>query len=320
MKRTVFTISLLFAALSFSTAHAQSAAVAVDAPADMVAARAMQVLTLQALADEGVEAGDPEALRQPLTVAAATVAATEAGATRLFVLHLAPLTEAVLASLEEVNPADGKTLARASLMIQSEREASRALARLAHSVLTRTPIAEGQLVSTVTESEAVPYAKKPGEFLYGITVLAGFGAGDLSPVPGIYGATFRFFYEMPHVNFGITLGGGGSEDAGFYETTVRAHYLFSESDTSGYLGGGLGISFITEDDHEAKYGAHVTISGGVEAFRLHSVRLLVGIDVLLPTYVLDGETKYDYTDGKSIERTTSDAYVVIPTFTVGVMF
>lgn len=317
MKTTVFT---LFLVLFAAAAHAQTAVVAVDAPADMVAARALQVLTLQALADEGVSTMDPEGLRQPATATQARPIATEAGAGRLFVLHLAPLSEAVLASLEEVALADGATLRRASLMIQTERDSARSLGRLTQSVLKGVPITEGQLVSTLTESESQPYSKKPGEFLWGVSVFAGAGAGDLAKIPGLYGATFRFYYELPHVNFGVSLGGGGSEDAGTFEATVRAHYLFSESDTSGYLGGGLGISLIGAEDHDSEFGAHVMLSGGVEAFRLHAVRMVVGVDVLLPTYVLEGQTHFDWSDGTTIERKTSDAYVVVPTFTVGILF
>lgn len=322
MSRFVFTTVLALSLLASSLVLAGPAVVAVDVAPDTEGARALQVLTLQALADQGVDTADPDALRVPLGADVARELATQAGAERLFVLHLAPLSSSVLASLEEVGLEDGRTLARASLMIQTPADSARALGRLALSVTGRRPIEEGQLVSTVTESEAQPYSKRPGEFLFGVSVLAGLGAADVEKVPGLYGLNLRFFYEMPHVNFGGTIGGAGSKDAGMFEATIRAHYLFSESDTSGYLGGGLGISFIGMDDHDLEYGAHGVVSAGVEAFRLHATRLTVGVDVYLPTYVLEGDDygHYDSDTEQWVETEVKDAYVVVPTITIGLMF
>lgn len=320
MSRFVFTTALTIALLFSPVLFADTAVVSVDAAPETAGARALQALTLQALADQGLDTADPEALRSPESDEAAREAAREAGATRLFVLHLAPLSEAVLASLEEVTLDQGHTVARASLMIQRPEDSARALGRLATSVVSRAPIEESQLVSTVTQSESQPYSKRPGEFMVGMSLWGGVGAADVATVPALYGTSLRLFYETPDFTFGGTLGGAGSENGGLFEMTIRGHYLFSQSDVSGYLGGGLGISFMTMTDRDLNYGAHAVLSGGVEAFRLHATRLVVGADLLFPTYTLDRRAeRYDEQLGRTIDVST-ETYVVVPTLTVAVMF
>lgn len=322
MPRTIITASLLVVTLLSSVALAGPSVVAVDAADGALGTRALQSLMLQALTDQGLETADPQVLQVPVPSSAARELAAEGGAGRLFVLHLAPLEGSMLASLEEVSVEDGRTLGRASLLIQSAVDSQRSLARLARAVVAREPLREGQLVSTVTEAEGQPYSKQPGEFLFGMALFGGLGAAQLDPVPGLYGGNIRFFYELPQVNFGVTVGGGGSQGAGMFEATIRAHYLFSESDVSGYLGGGLGVSFMIADDHEFTYGAHFVLSGGVEAFRLHATRLIVGVDVMLPAYTLAGDTNYDWdpVSQESITTKADDVYMVVPMLTFGLMF
>jgi hypothetical protein len=310
-------VAMVLGAPAAMAETAAVAAVAIDAPDGFVGSRAYQVLTLQALADLGIETKDPLPLQQPTPTQAAVAIAREAHVDRLFVLHIAPLQEAALASLEEVALDTEATLHRATLMVESDRDVDRVIARLAEAVVRRQPVTEGQTVESVTEAEAQPFSKRPGEFLFGVGVLAGLVAADTDPVAGVYGVTMRFYYEIEDANFGASISGGGSERGGFFETSVRAHYLFGSGDVSGYLGGGLGILVQGLDAYDSAYGAAFTLSGGVEAFRLHSTRLVAGVDVSLPTFVLDGEAMLDAAGNP---RRRADIYPVTPMFMLTVLF
>lgn len=297
---------------------AEVAAVAVDAPADLGSYRALQSLTLQALQDQGLETVDPASMQAPVGGAIPVEEAVKAGATRIYVLRLMPLDDAVLAVLEDMG-SDGKTtLHRSSAIIEDIREADRVLGRLARAVVKGESLGEGAKLDTVTEHEAREFAKRPGEFLWGFDVRAGFGAADVPTVPGMFGAAFRFMYEIEHATFGLTIGGGGSDHGGLYETTIRANYLFSESDISFYLGGGFGISAMVVDGYDGEFGGHGMVSFGAELFRLHATRLVLGADVLLPMYTLQEADTWDANAQSSTRR--ADAYVPVPMFTACVLF
>ena len=301
-----------------SALAAEVAAVAVDAPSDLSSYRALQSLTLQALQDQGLETVDPASLQAPVGGDVPVAEAKEAGATRIYVLRLMPLDQAVLAVLEDLG-ADGKTtLHRSSAIIEDIREADRVLGRLARAVVKGESLQEGAELSTVTEHEGREFAKRPGEFLWGFDVRAGFGAADVPTIPGMFGAAFRFMYEIEHATFGLTIGGGGSNHGGLYETTIRANYLFSESDISFYLGGGFGISAMVVDGYDGEFGGHGMVSFGAELFRLHATRLVLGADVMLPMYTLQGDDVWDSTRNVSTRR--PDAYIPVPMFTASVLF
>lgn len=322
MTRALFAALVLVTVLLSSVALAGPAVVAVEATVATGGSRALQSMTLQALTYQGLETADPEVLQVPVRSSSARELAAQGGAARLFVLRLASMDDAVLASLEEVSLEDGRTLGRASLLIQSPVDSPLHVARLVRAVVSREPLAEGRVVRTLTEAEVEPFSSQPGEFFFGVTFFGGIGAANIDTIPGVYGGNGRFFYELPHANFGVTVGAGGSAEMVMFEATIRAHYLFSEADTSGYLGGGLGISFVAADHRVISYGAHFVLSGGVEAFRHYATRLVVGIDVMLPAYALTGDTKseWDLTNFEPNETKRDDVYMVVPMATIALMF
>ena len=299
-------LALLLIALSAAPARAavpEIAAVALGAPADLESARALQVLTLQALQERGLATLDPPRLQTPIAVAEAGAIAAESGAQRLFVLELAPLDEeSIVAALAEVDAASGVSRARSSLVIDTMDDADRVLGRLVQSVLDGVPIDDTARIETVTEHEGHEYAKRPGEFLWGLSVssIANFGGSEGDGAAALWGGRLNFLYEIPYAQFGARLGGGGSEDGALFELTVNANWMILDGDISPFVGGGLGLSALGLSDLDGGWGGHALVSGGVEFFRLHSARLTAGVDLLLPFYSVeqsdlwdDGEGTYD---------------------------
>lgn len=305
-------LALIVLVLSRAALAADTAGVALDAPDGLPEARGMQVLAIQALQDAGMDVVDAVPLQGIVAPAALLDAASAAGVERLFVLHLAPLRDATIAMLEEVIPSSGACIYRASLTIDTDADADRVLGRLAAAVVARAPVDDGARIETVTEHEGRPYAKRPGEFLWGIGIFAGLLPSVDDEVAWLYGGQLRFLYELPNWNFGVTLGGGGSEDGGLGELTVRANYLFIDGDVSPYVGLGFGISGLGVDSLDGQFGAHAVVSAGVELFRLHATRLVAGVDVMLPMYRLES---YDWDDGVSEAR-----YTPFTALTVGVLW
>ncbi len=278
--------------------------------------RAYGLLLTHALADSGVTVGASAALQAAPNRGEASEAAKGESLERLFVLTVAPLDTAKLLVLEELSPADGATVYRASLIAASDTDTARTLTRLVTSVTRRQPVEDGQRVSTVTEAEAQPYSKKPGEFLWGLTVTGGAVAADIDGSVAAYGTRIHFLYEMPHVNFGLSVGFMAHLDTMVSETTARANYLFSEGDHSAFLGGGVGLATVKVNGYEDGVGAGAMITGGVELFRLHSARMIIGAEVLLPLFEVEPSGGGSSDAGETLK----EIYPALFTLNVGVLF
>ena len=279
-------LSLVLFAVARPAAAAEIVAVTVDAPPDFASTRSMQVLVLQELQEHGFATLDPPALRGPASPERGCELALEAGAVRLFALQLAPLGESVVAGLAEMNLATGAASFGTSLVIDTPADADRAFDRLVAAVLEGVPVDETARVSTVTLHEGRPFAKRPGEFLWGFSVMTAIGlqSGLDGGPAATYGGSLHFLYEIEHALFGGRLGAAGSADGGgLADVSVVGYWLPFDGDISPYVGGGLGFSF-SAFHGEGDFGGHATVSAGVEFFRLHSARMLVGLDVLFPFY------------------------------------
>lgn len=195
------------------------------------------------------------------------------GAERLFVLRLGRLGEKVMISLEEVKAPDS-TLFASTLMAASIEEADTVVPRLVRSVLERVPPEQTAGIATVTEQEAKPFNKKPGE---GMLILG------LCVEP--LGGSLGWSYESQTWRLGA-LFQGAEDDPAFFG--LEGAWVPMEGQTSFYAGGGLGVVWPTGSggDGEGRLGAKV--DAGVEFFRLHSVRLMVGGTAVIPLSSMDG--------------------------------
>jgi hypothetical protein len=326
-----FTLALTLAAAAPRAALAgppEIVAVAVGESGDLEAARALQVLALQALQARGLATLDPAALRRPVALADARDAAGAAGAQRLFVLDAAPLGEAVVTGLAEVDGATGAARARSTLVIDDLADADRAIGRLVDAVLDGVPIDETARIATVTRHEGRAYSKRPGEFLWGLSVMSAVGLADRDHggAAAAWGGSLHFLYEIPSAQFGVRVGGGGSEDAGLAEFSVTGSWMILDGDISPYVGGGLGLSVLSLHDGDGEFGGHALLTGGVEFFRLHSARIFAGLDLLLPFYrVSRWEDAWDHdgsdgSDGYENDRDRGAHWTPALMLSVGVLF
>jgi hypothetical protein len=189
-----------------------------------------------------------------------------AGTSRRFVLRLGRLEQKVLITLEELVPPATVPEFAATHAAASLDEADVVIPRLVRAVLAREPFEKGARMPTVTAQESAPFRSRPGEGLF----IVGVG---LAPLGGSLG----WSYETRRWRLGV-LAQGADEGASFFG--VDGAWLPSDGNFSPYLGAGLGI--VKVDDNDDSAAAGTKLEAGVEFFRLHKVRLMAGVSAIIP--------------------------------------
>jgi hypothetical protein len=125
-------------------------------------------------------------------------------------------------------------------------------------------------------SEAKPFAKKPGEryWFIGLPVPL-FAANQGTPL----GFSLGYGYEAENFRVNASVGGFGRTDTGIGYGVLEAFWIPLQGEVSPYLGGGLG--YMGAGGHGGMGGA---LEAGIEAFRLHGVRALAGLQVMVPFF------------------------------------
>jgi len=208
-------------------------------------------------------------------------ALSQRGVERLFVLRLGRLGEKVMISMEELRAPDSTPLFVATLTAENIEESDAVVPRLVHSVLDRVPADKTATIATVTAQESQVFRKKPGEGLW----ILGLGVTPL-------GGSIGWSHEAQTWRIGA-LFQGAEDDPPFFG--LEGAWIPLEGDISPYAGAGLGVVWPVSDDvgnangegnANPKLGAKLDL--GVEFFRLHSVRLLVGGSAVIPFASMPG--------------------------------
>lgn len=199
------------------------------------------------------------------------------GANRLFVLDAqGRLGAKIPFRFRELSPVDLRTLASAALSAESIEEADRVIPRLVDAVLDRQPVSETQQIDNLSAGETQPFLKKPGEtfFYLGLNIPI-FGSGE----GGLYGYSVGYMYEATDWRLGGVLEGAGRDDRSIFFIGLDGAWLPLEGSWTPYVDGGLG--FVAESQGE---GVGAKIEAGVEALRLHHVRLMIGLNLHIPFF------------------------------------
>jgi hypothetical protein len=277
---------LLIAAPAFAQQRADSILVVADngglAPAEVHAIRSV---TAAALRQHGVLVIEDQPAEgvQPVDDSLLDLAAAM-GARRVFVLRITGrLGAKVPLSLEEVDARSLAPIYSASLTATGIEECDTVAARLADAVVSRTSPESNAEMRTVTAQESRPFAKKPGErfFFIGLPVALYNGNSGGSPV----GFSFGYGYEAE--NFRIEASGGGFSRGGDGATYVvlSGAYIPFATEVSPYFGGGLGYMYAGNHG-----GLGASAEAGLEFFRLHGVRALIGVQALIPFFDTSSST------------------------------
>jgi hypothetical protein len=146
-------------------------------------------------------------------------------------------------------------------------------------VVDRRSVESTAEMRTVTSSESKAFAKKPGERVWFIGLpVALYNAGQTGQGPP-FGFSLGYGYEGENFRISATGGGysRGSDGVGYL--ALDAAWIPLAGEISPYIGGGLG--YMGAGGHG---GMGAIAEAGVEAFRLHGVRALAGVQVALPFF------------------------------------
>jgi hypothetical protein len=202
--------------------------------------------------------------------------AADAGARRVFALRVGGrLGQKVPLSLDELSADTLEPVYSASLTATGLEECDVVTARLVDAVLGRRSAETTAQMTTVTATESKPFAKKPGERFWFVGLPVGLYNSGQTP------AGFSLGYGYEAENFRMSVSGAayarGSDGIGY--VVMEGAWIPFATEFSPFIGAGLG--YMGAGGHGGLGGL---VEGGIEAFRLHGVRALAGVQVTIPFF------------------------------------
>ncbi len=235
---------------------------------------------------------------------AKTPRAVKADAT--FVVSVRKLGSSMILALSERGPGD---VVRASRQVTLARieETTTAAPRLVDSLLDGVPLKSTERVDNLTAEETRVKPTRSGRTSFAVGLL-----GTSLPQANVWlapGLELGFVYES--TNFLLNVDGRvawftGHAGGAYTGVSIGADYLFSTENTSPYLGGGLGLSYLgarrvwDKEQEEGRSrdtqggGLAAFVEGGFEFMRLEKTRLMLGLRMDLPFYLVESEAYTDY--------------------------
>jgi hypothetical protein len=218
--------------------------------------------------------------------------ALDVGARRVFALRIGGrLGQKVPLSLDELSADTLAPVHSASLTATGLEECDIVTARLVDAVLDGRSAQSNAEMTTVTAMESKPFAKKPGERFWFVGLpVALYNAGS-TPA----GLSLGYGYEAE--NFRISVTGAaysrGGDGVGYL--VMEGAWIPFATELSPFLGAGVG--YMGAGGHGGLGGV---IEGGLEAFRLHGVRALLGVQLTIPFFDTQDQSAVNVTPHRDV--------------------
>jgi len=201
--------------------------------------------------------------------------ASDLGVRRVFALRIGGrLGQKIPITLDELNPDTLATVHSASLTAGALEECDVVTTRLVDAVIAHRSAESTAQMTTVTAAESKPFAKKPGERFWFVGLPVGlYNSGNAA------GFSLGYGYEAENFRISVTGAGysRGAEGVGYL--VMEAAFIPFATEVSPYLGGGVGYMGAGNNG-----GLGAIVEAGLEAFRLHGVRALAGVQVAIPFF------------------------------------
>ena len=273
------TILLLVAAPVFAQDRADALLVLADDGAlDAPAVHAIRNVAASELRRRGVAVSEDRRTEgtRPIDASLSTLAA-DLGARRVFALRVGGrLGQRIPLSLEELMPGTLAPVYSASLTAMGLEECDVVTARLVEAVIQRRSAESTAGMTTVTASESKPFAKKPGERFWFIGLPVPLYNGNRGTPAGF---SLAYGYEAENFRVSASFGGFTRDSDGVSYGVLEAAWIPLDGELSPYLGGGIGYMGAANNG-----GMGGALEAGLEAFRLHGVRALAGVQAMIPFF------------------------------------
>ncbi len=278
-------LSALCAALLLCPALAASAQDGADAilvlsddgALDRSAVHALRTLAAGELRKRGIALSEDRRLEGVVPVDEDLVLlAADLGVRRVFALRVGgKLGQKIPLTFDELSPRTLAPVSSASLTATGLDECDVVTVRLVDAVLGRRGVESSATMTTVTATESRPFAKKPGERFWFVGLpVALYNAGS-APA----GFSLGYGYEAEYFRISVTGAGFTRGSDGVAYLAMEAAWIPFSTEVSPYLGAGVG--YMGAGGHGGLGGI---VEGGLEAFRLHGVRGLLGVQLAIPFF------------------------------------
>ena len=248
-----------------------------DGALDAPAAHAIRNVAASELRKRGIALAEDRRTSgvHPLDEDLSTLA-LDLGAHRLFALRIGGrLGQKIPISLDELSADTLVPVHSASLTATGLEECDVVTARLVDAVLGGRSAESTAQMTTVTAIESKPFAKRPGERFWFIGLpVALYNAGS-TPT----GFSLGYGYEAENFRISVTGAGYSRGSDGVVYLVMEAAWIPFATEVSPYIGGGFG--YMGAGGHGGLGGV---VEGGLEAFRLHGVRGLIGVQLTIPFF------------------------------------
>lgn len=221
------------------------------------------------------------------------------GVERFFVLDMVRLNTKYILYFAEMNSQGNKEIFSVRYSILGLDELDVVVQRIVKAVLTRKPMKTTEKIDNLSSKDSRIWNKKFGEFFWGIGIPFGF---SISPGAGLaFGGNLKVMFEMKHFRIDYYLGGvataGNSDNKlGVFLSDISVNYDFLAKNISPYAGLGVGYGIIDVNKKNGFSGYNtgpvLTLSAGAEMFRFYKVRLLAGLRVVFPLYLIKNDPDY----------------------------
>jgi hypothetical protein len=269
---------VLLAAPALAQEHADAVLVLADDGAlEAPAVRAIRNVAASELRKRGIVLAEERrsAGVQPIDDSLLELAA-DVGARRVFALRVGGrLGQKVPLSLDELSADTLAPVYSASLTATGLEECDVVTARLVDAVLERRSVESTAQMTTVTVTESKPFARKPGDRFWFIGLPIGLYNSGQTPA----GFSLGSGYEAESFRISVTGAAYGRGSDGIGYLVMEGAFIPFATEFSPFLGGGIGYM-----SARGRGGLGAVVEGGIEAFRLHGVRALAGVQLTIPFF------------------------------------
>lgn len=294
MVQVVLPVALVLAAPVLGQERADALLVVADDGAlEAPAVHAIRNVAAGELRKRGIAVADERISRgvQPVDDSLAELAA-DVGARRVFALRVGGrLGQKIPLSLDELSPGTLQPVYSASLTAGSLEECDVVTARLVDAVLGRRSAESTAQMTTVTAQESKPFAKKPGERFWFIGLPIGLYNSGNTPS----GFSLGYGYEAESFRMSVTGAWYSRGGDGVGYVALETAWIPFAYEISPFIGGGIG--YMSAD---GRGGLGGIVEGGIEAFRLHGVRALAGVQLTIPFFDTQQPSSVPALDRRSV--------------------